>query len=53
LALASGAILFQSACTTSLAAGTAGLLSSITNQLVSNIVNKAFGIETFPFSLAT
>ncbi len=53
LAIAGGGLLLQSACTTSLASGTAGLLSSIANQLISGLVNKAMGIETLPFSLTT
>lgn len=53
IALASGTLMFQSSCTTSLATGTAGLLTSITNSLLSNYINKAMGIPTYNFSLGT
>ena len=53
LGLLTGGVLLQSACATSLASGTSGLITSITNQLVSNLVYKAFGIPTYSFSLGT
>ena len=53
LGLMCGGILLQTTCTTSLAAGTAGLLSSVSNNLISNYVNKAMGVESFGFSLGT
>jgi hypothetical protein len=46
LGVLSGGILFQSACTTSLASGTAGLLNSVANSLISGYVNKALGVDT-------
>ena len=47
LGIMCGGILLQSTCTTSLAVGTAGLLSSVSNSLIGNYVNKALGVETF------
>lgn len=49
LAIVGGGLLFQSACATSLATGTAGLATSITNEFIRNVVNKALGIESFGF----
>jgi len=42
-----GGLLFQSACATALTNGTAGLLTSISDSLISNYVQKAMGIESF------
>lgn len=53
LGLLSGAILFQVTCATSLATGTAGILNSITNSLITNYVNKALNVPTFNFSSLT
>ncbi len=44
--MAGGTLLFQSTCTTSLASGTAGLVTAITNELIGNIVYKVMGIES-------
>lgn len=49
LAVVGGGLLFQSACATSLASGTAGLMTSITNEFIRNVVNKALGVESFGF----
>lgn len=46
LVVLSGGILLQSACTTSLASGTAGLLNSVANSLITSYVNKALGVDT-------
>lgn len=53
LGVLSGGILLQTTCASSLATGTAGLLSSITNEFISNLVNKTLGVESFGFSLLT
>jgi hypothetical protein len=53
LGLLTGGILLQSACATSLATGSAGLLTSITNEFIRNLVNKSLGVETFGFSFGT
>lgn len=50
LGILSGQILMQSACASSLATGTAGLLTSITNEFIRNLVNKEMGVSTFNFS---
>jgi hypothetical protein len=53
LGILSGGILLQSPCATSLATGTAGLLSSVTSEFIRNAVYKAMGIETFGFGFTT
>jgi hypothetical protein len=53
LGVLSGGILMQSPCATSLATGTAGLLSSVSSEFIRSAVYKAMGIETFGFSFAT
>lgn len=49
LALAVGGTLWQSACTTSLATTTADLLTSVSNELIRNYVNKFMGVESYSF----
>jgi len=53
LGVLTGGILLQSACATGLATGTAGLATSITNELIRNLVYKFMGVETFGFSFGT
>lgn len=51
LSLASGAMLLQaSTCSTDLAVNMAGLVSSITNELIGGLVDKMFGLQTTTFS---
>lgn len=50
LGLLSGGILFQaSPCSSALATGTAGLLTSVSNEFIRNIVYKSMGIDTTGF----
>ena len=54
LGMLSGGLLLQTSCATAAAAGTAGLLSSVANSLISNYVYKAMGVSTFSLAgLAT